>query len=1225
MKKFFLLSIVLLLYFFGFSQKIELENRGADALKIQKDDRNGMSFVLNTKNLTFSAENTKAGEYVSFTNANMQKTYNVGLPALPAFSKLIEVPQGATVEINVVSYDEEIVNLNNKGIGAKIMPAQPSLPKSMDPIDAPFYVNEAVYKTNAFYAPEKIAMYEECGQMRATRLGRIQINPFAYNPVKNELKVYTNIKIEIVFKNSDWAKTSNLKNKYASPYFNSSFVFNNLGIDQRGVVQQVPVQMAIVADRMFEAQLAPFIAWKKEKGFDVTVGYTDEIGGSTENIKDFLIGLYNSDNPPSFILLVGDIQQIPEWKISSDNEHTDLYYAEYTGDRFPEVYYGRFSAQTVEQLQPQIDKTIMYEKYEMSDPSYLREVFLVAGDDFAGHQLTHGNGQVHYATTYYFNEENNVNAHAFKQPNDNLALHDSIINNVNNGLSFANYTAHCNATGWADPSFLVGDVKLLTNNERYGLWIGNCCSSLEFHQEECFGEAALRQANGGAIGYIGTSNSSYWDHDYYWGVGATASITAHPTYEGTGSGALDGVWHTQANEVNDITKWVTTQGQIQTYGNMSVEASGVLPKDKLYYWEIYHLMGDPSVVNYIGMPTESEFDITPAVLFIDATTAEIVTTPYALVAFNQSGKRKAVVMADGSGVASVEFSTPLTGEELKIVVTAPNKIPLFKTMVPIAADQPYVTTMSCTPEAVNYGSTVKLDATFKNLAGEAYGASGVVATISSDDNNVHITKNTANLGTINGQQIITVNDAFEFEVANDVPDQHKVRFTIEITGNDAKYSWSSKQDIIVKAPSLEGEFVSVNETNENIQFISEPNEVAILGQEYMYAVMVGGENGYLDANETAKLVFKAKNTGHAPLHNAIGKLTTTSGYVTINQSEVSIETLPVDGSFSAMFDVTTAENVPAITPADFQFVFGDDSYKTTCDATVVIGLVIEGFESGDFSAYNWTNNTDSPWTVTDEYSHNGSKSAEAAVGNNEKATLKIELPNVPQQGELSFWFKTSTEDKYDKFQVKVNGVLIKSFSGENDWAQYTHNFATAGNYTVEFIYKRDGNGGGGQNKVWIDDIVFPVAPSKISRGDITIEAVQIPEWLEFTDNGNGSALLSGTTPMNQQAYSVELQATNGQKTVSQSFSVKAQSDVIYTVDNLVRFYPNPTQDVLNISLKNSIKKGSVEIIDINGRVMLNKKIKDVNTLIDLSGFTKGTYILNLNVDGQLLQNKIILQ
>ena len=54
-------------------------------------------------------------------------------------------------------------------------------------------------------------------------------------------------------------------------------------------------------------------------------------------------------------------------------------------------------------------------------------------------------------------------------------------------------------------------------------------------------EKLLRANNKGALGYIGATNNTYWDDDFWWSVGsiASSSISSNPTYMGTGLGVYD--------------------------------------------------------------------------------------------------------------------------------------------------------------------------------------------------------------------------------------------------------------------------------------------------------------------------------------------------------------------------------------------------------------------------------------------------------------------------------------------------------------------------------------------------------------------------------------------------------------------------------------------------------------------------------------------------------------
>jgi subtilisin family serine protease/photosystem II stability/assembly factor-like uncharacterized protein len=62
--------------------------------------------------------------------------------------------------------------------------------------------------------------------------------------------------------------------------------------------------------------------------------------------------------------------------------------------------------------------------------------------------------------------------------------------------------------------------------------------------------------------------------------------------------------------------------------------------------------------------------------------------------------------------------------------------------------------------------------------------------------------------------------------------------------------------------------------------------------------------------------------------------------------------------------------------------------------------------------------------------------------------------------------------------------------------------------------------------------------------DITIDAIDIPEWLTLTDNGDGTALLEGTAPAVSdpvESFAVEIEADNGEETVQQTFTINVNT------------------------------------------------------------------------------------
>jgi len=577
-------------------KEIKLKAR-SNRLEIAQDSKS--KDILNiTTSISFlhaKTVSTKGGNFVALESEGLVKIFGKGIPNLPVYSKLIEVPLDAKVETSILSYDEEIIELKKHAIHNKIIPAQPSLSKSDDPAKVPFYYDSLAYSKNE-YINTQVTHIEDMGILRSVRLVRVEIRPIQYNPVQNKLKILNNLKIEIKFTGADRSKTNRLKSKYSSSLFNKIFerTVPNFESKVKQFIEET-ITYVIISDRMFESSLQPFISWKEILGYNVIVAYTDEanVGNTTTSIKNYLQNLYNNPpngmNPPHYVLLVGDVAEIPSFSNTIENHITDLYYCEYTGDALPEVFYGRFSATNMAQLQAQIDKTLEYEQYIMPDPSYIYEALLVAGAD-ANNAEIHGNGQINYGTDYYFNSNLGITSHAYLQPEHPGGNYSArIITDINNGTGFVNYTGHCSPDGWADPGFSVNDIPNLTNFHKYGLWVGNCCSSNDFGVGDCFGEAALRSQNCGAVGYIGGTNSTFWDEDFWWAVGFK-TVSANPVYDANHLAAFDRLFHTHEEPTSE---WYSTQGQLIVAGNLAVQESSSAMKN--YYWEIYHLMGDPSL------------------------------------------------------------------------------------------------------------------------------------------------------------------------------------------------------------------------------------------------------------------------------------------------------------------------------------------------------------------------------------------------------------------------------------------------------------------------------------------------------------------------------------------------------------------------------------------------------------------------------------------------------
>ncbi|MGA1823808.1 MAG: C25 family cysteine peptidase [bacterium] len=689
---------------------LKLDNNSTGLILLEQD-RTGMTVKLEIGEINFIPVSTlKNGSYILATVDGFTRSHKIGEPCLPVSNKLLSIPFGCDLKTTVLDYKIEEISLTSFGLTDPIIPVQPPLSKSENPATIPFEHNKHIYALKNYYTLPLVKA-EVLGIMRNMRFGMVSIAPIEYNPSGNTIKVYTDITVRINYENSALSTTEKINKSYYSPFFNPAYN-RTLNYDpsadaDKDDLANYPVKYLIISDRMFESQLQPFIEWKTKKGFNVITAYTDVIGASNTAIKAYIENMYyaatEEDPAPSFVLFVGDAQQIPPFDGSAGSHITDLYFCEFTGDNFPEIYYGRFSAQNTDQLQPQIDKTLEYEKFEMPDPSYLADVTMVSGVD-PYNASTYGNGQINYGTNIYFNAAHGISSNTWLYPDSaQTGAASAIIETVNEGTGFYNYTAHCDHDGPQSPSFSTNDILGLTNMDKYLLGIGNCCLSNTFganYVTPCFGETWLQAEDKGGIGWIGGSNSTYWDEDYSWGVGNGPIMGSGPSYEETGLGVYDGIFHDHGEPV--MYHYITNSAIIFC-GNLAVTESGSIRSQ--YYWEIYHLMGDPSVMTFLGMPAANTVNH-PAALSIDAISLTVYATPGSYVGISLNGDLHGAGYIDDSG--QVEISLDPFGDTgtADIIVTAQNKIPYMSTILVIPSGPAIIPTAPSAGDIFYMGETI---------------------------------------------------------------------------------------------------------------------------------------------------------------------------------------------------------------------------------------------------------------------------------------------------------------------------------------------------------------------------------------------------------------------------------------------------------------------------------------------------------------------------------------
>ncbi|MBN2829175.1 MAG: hypothetical protein JXR56_02515, partial [Candidatus Cloacimonetes bacterium] len=855
---------LLLLVFLGIitvisASTIQLDNRTTDLNLITSDARS-IDFEYGFDEIEITSIDTDNGTFQQLIIPETIIDGKIGTPGLPVRKRLIEIPWGAKFTVSAITYEMTEYSLSRYGTNDKIYPIQPSVAKNVDIADISFEMEAHAYNLDT-YGFENLVSLEEVGVMRGVRIARLVIFPVSYNPVSNSIRVYNDIKIKINLEGSDMALTEYNKDKAYSPYYEVIYnrvnrTYPNHDYPSNPDMRRYPIKYLIVANRMFESTLAPFIAWKEKKGFDVIVGYTDVIGTSSAAIKTWIQSYYTGATPsnpaPSFALIVGDVAQVINYGTgSSSNVGTDLYYYCFDGgsDYIPDMYYGRWSVTSTTELTNIINKTLYYEQYQFATPSYLDNVTLIAGEDSTWNPYV-GQPTIQYGANNYFNS-----AHGFANVYQYLTSYTNCYNTMNTGVGFINYTAHGSTTSWAGPSFSTSNISSMTNTNKYPFAIGNCCVTGQFAEVgTCFAEQFIRVADKGAYAYIGSAPNTYWFEDFYWSVGAfpiSGNNNGYvPTYAETTWGAYDGPF---------MTDYVTTDAT-KYLGNLAVTEVDAqnFPQHSspIYYWQAYMLFGDPSMIPYWTQGTANSYSTAPFIP-IGATTFTVNAQVGSYVAISQSGVLRGAALVGSSGTVDVPITAFTTAGTADLVITRPQRQPVITTIPVQPLAGPYVSIDAVTVSAggnnvIANGETVYLTVALENVGTSI--ANSVSMTINESDAYVTITDNSQSFGNINAGATATTTNGYAFNVAANCPNNHAITLNAVITSGTN--TWNSTINLTAYAPELDITGVVVND----------------------------GSNGSLDPNEMATLQVSVANNGGVSASNFSFVLSTTYGNISITDN-----------------------------------------------------------------------------------------------------------------------------------------------------------------------------------------------------------------------------------------------------------------------------------------------------------------------------------------------------
>ena len=402
-------------------------------------------------------------------------------------------------------------------------------------------------------------------------------------------------------------------------------------------------------------------------------------------------------------------------------------------------------------------------------------------------------------------------------------------------------------------------------------------------------------------------------------------------------------------------------------------------------------------------------------------------------------------ITDENGNAELDFEEPLDIiGEMKLIVTGQSAWP-----------QTFVVTGFNSGEAYVYGDIL-------NLSGEAeYGTSrfvgidifnkgdvsafGIYPEVTTECDYVTSIPSNFIIAELPANSTEHLDQGGQIKIADNIPDQ--TIFTLSLTTYVGEVSHTTQKSFLALAP--------------NLQFVN-----------YSIDDIQGDQNGFIDPGEHVVMHINGKNNGHAFAAGTTLTVTCPDNSIQIEETTLQIGDLEAGTDFTADLVITAADDIIGGTVFHLDLAFHYGTYLTHYDLAFAVGIAVESFETGDFSFLEWEHAGDQHWFVTDEESHSGTHSARSGAINDDEVTKLLIYTNVSEDGEISFWFKTSTEYRKDLFAFFIDGKKEDWWSGENDWTFANYNFE-AGSHIFEWLYDKNRNGQAGSDCAWIDDITFP--------------------------------------------------------------------------------------------------------------------------------------------------------
>ncbi|MGB7605103.1 MAG: C25 family cysteine peptidase, partial [Lutisporaceae bacterium] len=440
-------------------------------------------------------------EYYTISCNDTGVAFDQGMPELPRISRSIAIPSNSTAKINVLS--SEYTDYKNTPVN----PSKGSITRDKDPKDIPYTFND-IYKKNDYY-PSQLVSLSDTFIMREMTGTTVTVNAFQYKPASKTLRVYDSVTVEIITDvNSIVASDNGIITEDFVPAYENTFInYNDMQQSTQSLMNNPPEtgSMLIITYDSFASALTPFVTWKNSKGINTTVVNMSTVSStnSPTQIKSYIQTYYNAHPELTYVLLVGDYAQVSS-PVYSDGVSDPEYTKVAGSDNYPDIYVGRFSAQTTADVDTQVRRSIEFEQNEHNTTTWFKKGLGLASAEGSGEtDIEHMDIIKNKLISDGYTTIDSVY--------DPGALASSVTTSINASRGIINYVGHGSDTYWVTSGFSNTNIQSLQNAAHLPFILSVACVNGTFQKTTtCFAETWLRSkdSSGNPIGAIGTLMST---------------------------------------------------------------------------------------------------------------------------------------------------------------------------------------------------------------------------------------------------------------------------------------------------------------------------------------------------------------------------------------------------------------------------------------------------------------------------------------------------------------------------------------------------------------------------------------------------------------------------------------------------------------------------------------------------------------------------------------------